>query len=984
MTDAFYTELPPGDSGAPKELPRPKSKAEADALPQGAEFIDPAGQTRVKPWAPKTPKELGDVPEGAEFIDPTGQTRTKPRYEGVSFTTQTLYDMAVTDREREKALIRGYGQERVKRDPAGELFVEDEGGVFRKPRTRDLTSALAKTTAELAPAIGTGVGMTLGAGAGSVIPGAGTALGMAGGGVLGAMSGQSFNDMILSLTGIYDRTPGQAIGALGWAGLGSAAGEVVGRGIAAAVPAVKAGATGLKERAGGIIQHLVGADAVPERAALAGELAQEGVRVRPSSYMMESPYLATATEVFDPKFRAQNVLQQSARDYYEKKGTSLLEDLGVQRDSPLTAPGKAISSEQAGLAAQAKAREDVVKADAALEAEIAKKKQAAEQAFGAKTTGQTQTRDSLVRAAEESRAAAQRAIDEGFKSIEKDIAAGAKTAGVGLNSGDLWWAAGEKLRAVNVAIKGRASIMYNAADRAAGGALPDVGDLPQRADTFLASLPDTFRQKYPDIVRRISDFAGEMDPKTGDWIKEPINPTFGQLRHLRSLLRSDVNYYDLTPDIRDGAFKYFSTRVNEVLHDPAAAPQLKDAAALLDRADAFYAKNMKAFKNRTIQSVVNALEAGLPADAKSLADAVLKEGEPELVNKFRKLVGPNLWAGVKAADIQQMLDESKTLIPGQIDGRKFASQVLDRIRAGTLEAVHGPDVARKLTAQAQNIEMLNGRIPIQARPGDGIIEMIERARLAGEAAKNAAKTDPLAVLQRELRKIDIEGKRALAAARAERRNDPLNFLMEPNIGAIEAADRIIARPDLFIAAANRFGEDSAEFTLLRQVAAERMLQQPIESVGRTARRAAGSIEPRVWDLMFPGVTSEQARTLAKHMDFLLGPRPDVRGTGSSIAAQTRVLNPWGSMTGLGKFAAPLKIVPGVETMGRFILTKYYALLTELATKPATTIWLTKALQGDPDAKRLAWEAVYRAMNKGGQVGAVAGETVLQQNRPTMQ
>ena len=51
---------------------------------------------------------MSTIPEGAQFLDPEGQLRQKPTYEGVGFTAQTLYDMAINPKEQKRALEYAY------------------------------------------------------------------------------------------------------------------------------------------------------------------------------------------------------------------------------------------------------------------------------------------------------------------------------------------------------------------------------------------------------------------------------------------------------------------------------------------------------------------------------------------------------------------------------------------------------------------------------------------------------------------------------------------------------------------------------------------------------------------------------------------------------------------------------------------------------------------------------------------------------------
>jgi hypothetical protein len=546
-----------------------------------------------------------------------------------------------------------------------------------------------------------------------------------------------------------------------------------------------------------------------------------------------------------------------------------------------------------------------------------------------------------------------------------------KIADSGVNAGDLWQGVGNKLIALRRGVGERATQMYDAADQAAGGHLPNIEGLPHQAEQFLQQLPPDFQSKYPDIVRKLRDLAGTKDEK-GEWIKEPVSPTFGQLHNMRSQMRSNINYSDLTPDIREGTYKFFAGKVDSILHDADAVPELLEASKLLKDADKFYAENIKLFNAQQVKAVMRGLEAGEPADPANLYNVVVKSGQSDLTAAIKEKVGPNLWAGVKAADMQAMLDASKSLTPGVVDGRTFAREVLSRHRNNVLEVVHGKEASEKLLEQARRIEMLDGRLDIPVRPGDTVTQVIARARQAEEVAKAEAKRDPLGALGKEMKKVEIEHKKMEAKMRAERRKDPLNFLYDLNTGASEAVDKILGSEDLILAAAAKFGEKSPEFEALRQVWAKRLL-----TGGMRPGAELEKVSPEVQQIMFPGVTLDQMRVLAKEMDFLLDTRSGSRGTAQGMAAMAKVEHPWGAGL-LGRTAqAAAKVVPGSDAAMRSALGQYYGTIRKVMTSPALLRWLERGLTGSKEDREAVRASISAVLQKGGAVGAGAGEAVVQ-------
>ena len=1080
---------------------------EAAKLSPGTEFLDPTGKKRVVPFKAKTPAEAESLPEGAEFLDPSGKLRKTPTYQGLDFTAQTLYNMAATDKEREKALERSYPGKVKRREHTKDLYVEDEGGVLRRSKgVMEAPGAFAASQA--APVLGSIAGEVGGGIAGAVGGPPGIYGGALAGGAVGGAAGQAFNDSILTLAGIYDRSAGQEAYELALSGTAGAVGTAIGRGIAATAPVIKDTAKRVLPK---VANWVAGTD--PEALRTGIKLREQGVLVPPSPMFPELPHVINVVEVFDPAFHTQKPLLQSATDYYERTGSDLLKskEIGVEKPGKITDPAAAVSTKKAGEAILGRTRAELAHADEQLRVALEWHRAGAQ--MGATQRGTLM--ETLRAADKEARAAADKVIGEGFNHIQGDIDKAMKVAKAGYNSGDLWNSVGKKLQAIKLGISQRAKMRYDQADELAGGHLPNISGLPEMAEHMLAQMPEGFEGKYPGIIKQIRDIAGvpELDKEgvpTGNWIKPPINPTFGQLHNLRTVLRNNVNYYDLTPDFREGAMKFFANRVNEALH-PEALPRLPEgftvktypveagfmgaktsrgvdifdpqgrrvleatlnkygdgyqlnhivndskwlsesnaefpryknlgetayleaaklaqaegkklyigasgetsrfakaiherlltkglaktteypgvlevipkdtgplqaAAKFLDETDKWYGKVMKPLTDKNIQAVVSGLESGLPADPKKLYDVLIREGRTELTNKVRKMVGPNLWAGIKAADIKEMLDNAKTLMPGEIDGKQFAKQVLDRYRTGMLEAVHGKEATR-LMEQARRIEMLEGRLPVRIAPGDPVSSIISKARETAEAAKKAAQQDPLGTLNKEMKLIQRDQAREAAKMRAKQQTDPLAFLYKPPFKATEAVDKILGSEDLILAAAAKFGEQSPEFNLLRQVWAERILTgtlQPSERMGK--------VSEEVQRIMFPGASLSAMRELAKNMDFLMHARP--AGAGVSMAATAKVEHPFGFLPGGKAAGKALNIVTlGFgEPVARGLIGGYFKMIRNFVNKPGFLRWMEKGLQGDERAREMVKAEIQRIMQKGGAVGAGAAQGLAQAPNQTL-
>ena len=952
--------------------PKISSKEQFDDLPVGTMFIDPEGQKRQKPYRPLSAEDLNAIPDGSHWIDPEGGTHQKPNYQGIDFTAQTLFDMAHSDKGKRMALERSYPG-KVKDDPAGGFVIEDEGGVLRKPG-RGTAGGAGFLTAQVAPTVGAGIGGLLGGAVGTIAePGGGSVVGGAGGAYGGGYMGERVNQIVASLAGVHD--PEGAESAARTSGYVSAAGETGGRALHALGPSIAAGAGSAASKASQFANKVLRTDPEALRTALGmaerGEqagagpfgISLPGTATPPSQVFKESPHLANIAEVMEPALHMQKPLRQSAEAHYERGVGEILGEVGVQKTDSAVKPTAAVSTEAAGRAILDTAREKSAAADARLN-QLLEERRAGATGRAEEVRGAHEARvGELQRAAEESRRAAQGVIDQGFADIDRTAQDAMRVAQAGHNSGDLWRQVGQQLWAFRQGIQARATRMYTAAEHAGADVHPNVDDLAQRAQQFLDEMPEGFEQQRPAVVRRLRDLAGEMG-EDGNWVREPAQPTWAQLHALRTDLRQNIKWNDLTSDVRNGTYKFFNNRVNEILHDIEATPEAEGASTLLRAADQFYRENMGPLENRQVQAVMDSLDSGLQADPKVLLQTILKDGRTEVAEHMRGIVGPAQWNALRATDVQEMLTRSRDL-NGQIDGRKFAREVLDRQNQGLLNVLHGDQASETLVRQAQRIEQLAGRLDIQARPGDTVNDLISRALAAERAATEAGRQNPLGTLKTEMQQIMREHG---AALRQARKNDPLSFLLNPTVGAHGAVEKILADPDMIVAASRAFkgGENSKEFQLLRQVWVQRFLQE-----GMQPSKGLAQHSEEIQRLMFPGVTLDNMRTLAKEMDLLMGAKNASGETGKSMMATSMVEHPVGHVTGLGKLAGPVKLIPGGNAAARAVLGAYYQLVRELSTSPSTLRWLEKGLGSrDPAEKAAARRAISAALQKAGLKGNI--------------
>lgn len=99
-----------------------------------------------------------------------------------------------------------------------------------------------------------------------------------------------------------------------------------------------------------------------------------------------------------------------------------------------------------------------------------------------------------------------------------------------------------------------------------------------------------------------------------------------------------------------------------------------------------------------------------------------------------------------------------------------------------------------------------------------------------------------------------------------------------------------------------------------------------------------------------------------------------KSTAGSMSAMSKIENPVVGIRGL-KTAA--KFVPGLNPAARAIKGKFYAMVTYLATRPATLQFILKGLKGSPEERAAVKQLTDKVLQKGSAVGAGAAESAYQ-------
>ncbi len=678
-----------------KELPHIKGDEDFTALPHGSRFFDPSGQMRYKPIrkGEEGNQDYLALEEGAEFVDPEGNFRTKPFYQGVDFSAQALYDIAHSDKGRKMALEKFYPG-KVREDPSGGFYIEDDGGKLRKPG-RGLSAATGFAASEAIPGALGAIGSVIGGGVGTMAePVGGTAVGGAAGAYGGGYMGQRINDIFSQLAGVYDPEGGEANARM--AGIASAAGDVGGRALFAAVPTIKEGARAIGKGASKTASKFLGTNAESLETALpiaeAGEkpggpfgLSKPGTAVSPSAIFESSPHLTNVAEILQQKFDKSDTYIANAERFMDKRAKEILasKDIGSLVEGSLTHPTAAVPTEKAGIllkeSAQAKAVQQSAEADARLQAELANRRAAVEAKHAPDIETHRARNSQVIQTAEQAKSAADNLVQEGFQAINKQADDALKVAKAGYNSGDLWRTVAKSFVDLRASIQSRATKMYGDAETAAGGLVPPGSNgLAQPAQQLIAELPEGFESLHPSIVRKLRDIAGVKDEATGEWIKEPADATWVQLHNLRSQIRQDIKWNDLTSDIRNGTLKLLDKKINEVLH-PVEEGTVETAAKAAPR-------SFDEFKNA----------APTPATAARNAqhDSIVKEIDPLIADLNKRF--PAL--GKQLQDIRNQLGAANDNVDAEAVWDRL-DQALEFIEKNT----GGSELTRRLSKMLEDV-----------------------------------------------------------------------------------------------------------------------------------------------------------------------------------------------------------------------------------------------------------------------------------------
>jgi hypothetical protein len=1025
--------------------PRINSRQEWEQLPQGRQYVDPEGNVQEKPYSPKNIQQFRDVPEGSDWVDPQGQVQTKQVYGDLSFWPQQWYNRATNDKERFN-ILNYYYPNRVRQEGGtGDVYIETEAGQKLKPREHFWESPGSAVASGAIPTVLSVAGEI----GGTVLAGP---FGAVTGGLLGGAAGQALDDALLNYMGFYDRSTLDEVVNVGEAGLfgggGSLVGQVFGLSAKAAVRAGKFATT----NPAGLVNEFLGTSPPQLRRHI--EMREKGLKTGPISPMFpEAPALINMVERYEPQFKRQEPIQQAARAYKEQQGREILDIITEPIPTDMRAPigslteptakpstqpvGQAMLDKAGNAYLQAKERLSQLQSEERVAMDVA---HAGEKATVLEASQRTTAEklEALNKAEADVRDAVTGYVKAAHADIKNDIAEAGRIAGAGRNPGWLWQRIADKLIALRREFGAEASERYDAWRQKYGSyALADWENLAGAAKNFMEWLPETFRAENPLLIRELSRMAREpfeeaapavaskaskapartaeaAAPSTARTAAEaaeeapepPPPPDLAVLHGLRSVFRYGVNWDDLRSDWFNGALKKFESEIDKAMREVSqTVPEASGAMRELDKIDAWYREHGSIYSDAKMNAIMKRIQSGVPPDAEAIFDTLIKAKSTEFNNKMREMLGPAMWSAIQATDKQRMLDAARTSA-GTINGQRFIEQIVSRYRNNMLGSIHGQETAEKLLRMANDLELLGGDFKVDIRPGDRMVDIMDRIKGVVDATRAKAESNPFKLLSEEAEAAKAEQAQAVKAweevkvrhqadqeflrtVQAKQMSEledavlkhPLHFLYKPTMGAEEAAEKVLNSADLAQAAKEAYQPDSVEFNMLRQAWVHRALVATLDS----SKPLLAATE-EMQRLMLPGMSYDLMITLMKEMLQLTeaGAFSDFAG---GMAALARVNNPWSHIVGgggpLAKFVfAPMKYIPGANFLGRQLLSQTYGFVRWGLNHPRTLNWLERGLKSkDPEYYAQAsreFRAQLRKWRKvSGMLGAATGEAQYQ-------
>lgn len=438
----------------------------------------------------------------------------------------------------------------------------------------------------------------------------------------------------------------------------------------------------------------------------------------------------------------------------------------------------------------------------------------------------------------------------------------------------------DQVRSIRTRVSGYAAGIYDAADAVGGDALANVGDsrVAAAAQQFVEELPEDLRRNNPSLIKAVNNFLNTTEPRAkGDLVIPPGRMTFGELRYLRTQLR-DLGYLDnekLSPSFKRGPYQHLAGIVDELIHSEDNQPQIRQAAQILDKADAYYAKEMARFQDHVVQSMVDNVRAGLPPDPVVISRQIMQGGANQgaRLKDILNIAGPTGTDQIRSADLSDMLETSKFEMSEDLDPKRLLTEVDHRFRNGTLPLLYGPDGAREIMTLTKRLAARSGHFPLESLEQGDFRTLLQQANVVSDEVDRLAKVNPIKMMEAAVNEGKTRIKEATTGFKEAKRADILGHYANPQMMAAAAAEELLDAKNLprLREAITRWGENSEPVRRLRLVALERI-------VSPLARRddpykvltTLEGMSREQQTLLFPGGMADDIKRVAGQLRLMYG------------------------------------------------------------------------------------------------------------------
>lgn len=169
------------------------------------------------------------------------------------------------------------------------------------------------------------------------------------------------------------------------------------------------------------------------------------------------------------------------------------------------------------------------------------------------------------------------------------------------------------------------------------------------------------------------------------------------------------------------------------------------AAKALRRADKFYAAGIQRFNDLTVEAMVkDATRTGF-VEPEKVAERLAVPGMNDKLLRVQRVVTPETFGQIGAVRWKGLLDEAKSPLTGEVDGRRLAASL--KKMGPVLKTLYGEGEAARMVDYAEQLAALNGQADAAALASGRMADAVKDAVLKKEAANEVMKRGFVKMLQ---------------------------------------------------------------------------------------------------------------------------------------------------------------------------------------------------------------------------------------------